>query len=87
MLLVAALLAAGSLQANPTRDMPVLRPGGDTLAAICPPTSRYEASRHGKTPEAKKLTELPAAEAYRSVYRTVDGCEVSIVVRYGVGGR
>ena len=88
MLLVAAtLFASGAIQPNPARDMPVMRPGGDALASICPPTSRYEASGRSKTPQPKKLNELPAADAYRTVYRAVDGCEVPIVVRFGVGGR
>jgi hypothetical protein len=34
-----------------------------------------------------KLTELPPADAYSAVYRTVNGCESPIVVKYGIGGR
>jgi hypothetical protein len=53
----------------------------------CPATSRYEASRRGKTPKAQKLGELPDADLYRAVYRTIGRCEAPIIVKYGVAGR
>ena len=84
LLLTAAFLAAASNQ--PARDMPILNPKAGQPAE-CPATSRYEASRRGKTPKAQKLTQLPDADVYRAVYRRIGRCEVPIIVKYGVGGR
>ena len=56
-------------------------------AAHCPkPTSVHAWSRDKKV-APRKLNELPPANAYSAVYRTIGGCEVPVVVRYGVGGR
>jgi hypothetical protein len=41
----------------------------------------------GKRLGVQKLNELPAADLYKTVYRRIGGCEVPIIVRYGVGGR
>lgn len=73
------------LPGKPTSDMPVIDPNGPA-AAICPPTSRYEAARRGGKLRMQKLNELPAADMYNAVYRRVGGCEVPIIVRYNVGG-
>ena len=43
------------------------------------------ARRGGKLPPSL-LTQLPAADMYNAVYRRVGGCEVPIVVKYGVSG-
>jgi hypothetical protein len=84
MLLFVTLLAA-SASAQPIGDMPVINPNAGQ-PATCPATSRYEASRRGKTPKAQKLNELPDADVYRAVYRRIGKCEVPIVVKYGVSG-
>ena len=76
------LLAA----AIPARDMPVVNPK-DGQPSNCPATSRYEASRKGKTLQARKLSELPDADMYLAVYRKIDRCEAPIIVKYGVSGR
>lgn len=34
----------------------------------------------GENPPPRKLTELPPAESYKAVYRTVDGCEEPMTV-------
>jgi hypothetical protein len=34
-----------------------------------------------------KLTDLPPADGYVAVYRTENGCEAPIIVKYGLGGR
>ena len=60
-----------------------LQPGADS--ANCPATSRYEASRRNKAPKARKLTDLPAADAYLTVWRKVGACEAPIIVRYDIG--
>ena len=86
MLLVLSGILAASTWAAPISDMPVVNPRENQPAA-CPPTSRYEASRRGKKPDARKLNELPAADLYKTVYRRIGGCDVPIIVRYGVGGR
>ena len=86
MLLILSGFLAASAWAAPVSDMPVVNPR-EGEPATCPPTSRYEASRRGKTPGARKLNELPAADLYKTVYRRIGGCEVPIIVRYGVGGR
>ncbi len=84
MLLVAALLSQAALETQPARSMPVIDPRAGQPSS-CPATSRYEASKRGKTPEAQKLNQLPNADVYRAVYRHIGECEVPIIVRYGVG--
>jgi hypothetical protein len=83
LLIPAAVPAAAPM---PIRDTPVFNPNA-SQPANCPATSRYEAGKRGKTPQARKLNELPAADVYRTVYRKIGGCEVPIIVKYGVGGR
>jgi hypothetical protein len=56
-------------------------------AEHCPRTAHYYAYRDGKPLQPRKLTELPPANAYSAVYRRIAGCEVPVVVRYGVGRR
>lgn len=86
LLLAAILLGTTSAPATPARDMPVISPKAHQ-PANCPATSRYEATARGKAPGAHRLNELPAADAYNAVYRRIGGCEVPIIVRYGLGGR
>ena len=78
--------AAPAAAPMPIRDTPVFSPNSNQ-PADCPATSRYEAGKRGTKPHAQKLNELPAADAYKTVYRKIGGCEVPIIVRYGVGGR
>jgi hypothetical protein len=88
LLFASALIAAtvaSSAPAAPTGDMPIINPKAGQ-PANCPATSRYEASRRGKTPRAQKLNELPDADVYRAVYRRIGGCEAPIIVKYGVVG-
>ena len=84
-LAVALLAAAASAPPQPVRDMPVIGPRA-SQQANCPATSRYEASRRGRTPKAQKLNQLPDADIYSAVYRRVGGCEAPIIVKYGVAG-
>jgi hypothetical protein len=84
LLFVATFLAAASGQ--PAGDMPTVNPNAGQ-PANCPATSRYEASRRGKTPKAQTLTELPDADTYKAVYRRIGRCEVPIIVKYGARGR
>jgi hypothetical protein len=82
LLLAIALLAAP----QPTAEMPVISPKAGQ-PANCPATSRYEASKRGRSLRAQKLNELPDADVYRAVYRRIGQCEVPIIVKYGVVGR
>ncbi|MEO7655195.1 MAG: hypothetical protein ABIS23_05875 [Sphingomicrobium sp.] len=59
----------------------------DAKSATCPRTASVHALDRNRKPVPRKLTELPRANAYSAVLHTVEGCEVPIVVRYGVGGR
>ena len=52
----------------------------------CPQTTSIYAYRTDKPLTPRKLTDLPDANAYSAVLRRIGGCEVPIVVRYGVGG-
>ena len=83
MLLLALALAASSA---PAADTPVINPKAGQ-PKNCPATSRYEASRRGKTPKAQNPTELPDADVYRAVYRHVGGCEIPVIVRYRVSAK
>jgi hypothetical protein len=86
MLLFVLAAAAAVATPRPIGDMPVINPNaGQPLT--CPATSRYEASRRGKTPKAQRLNELPDADVYRAVYRRIGKCEAPIIVKYGVSGR
>jgi hypothetical protein len=52
----------------------------------CPRTTMYQAYDGGKAAQPRKLAELPGAHQFAAVYRTVNGCEVPLVVRYNIGG-
>jgi len=79
------MLAGASAVPQPVRDMPIHNPRA-SQSASCPATSRYEATRRGKTPRAQRLGELPDADVYLTVYRRIGGCEAPIITRYGVSG-
>ena len=89
LLILAAALALPASAASapaPAGGMPVINPG-PSAADECPPTSRFHAARRAgaERPEARKLTDLPAADMYMSVYRRIGRCEAPIIVRYGLG--
>jgi len=86
MLLFVTLFAVAVAGPAPIGEMPVINPKAGE-PATCPATSRYEASRLGKTPRAQKLNELPDADVYRAVYRRIGKCEAPIIVKFGVAGR
>jgi hypothetical protein len=81
LLLVAALMAA------PTPAVAVTDAPAPDAPRTCRHTTSYRAWMNGKPPPAHKLTELPPANAYYTVYRRIAGCEVPIIVKYGVGSR
>ena len=86
LLFATVLLASASTSAQPIGDMPIMNPNAGQSAS-CPATSRYDASGRNRKPKAQKLNELPDADVYRTVYRRIGGCEVPIIVKYGVAGR
>ena len=53
----------------------------------CPQTAAIHAWTRNQKLAPRKLGELPAANAYKAVYRKIGGCEVPVIVKYGVGGR
>lgn len=82
-LLLAALIG---ISGAPAAGLPVLGPT-QGQPANCPATSRYEASRRGRTPQAKRLNQLPDADVYLTVYRVIDKCNIPVIVEHGVTGR
>jgi hypothetical protein len=80
------LLLLSAIMTIPAADMPVINPNA-SQPANCPATSRYEAARPGKTPQARKLGQLPDADLYKAVYRRIGGCEAPNVVKFGVSSR
>ena len=79
MLLLAVALSAAAQTDPPS---PIAR-----KAPQCPHATSVHAWARDRRVEPRKLAELPPANAYSAVYRTVGGCEVPVVVRYGIGGR
>jgi len=84
-LALSATTSASAASPTPARNTPIINPNGPA-SAICPPTSRYEAARRGGKLPPSLLTQLPAADLYKAVYRRIGGCELPIIVRYNVGG-
>ena len=85
LILAAALIAATPATAEPKiSEMPVVNPNA-SAPANCPPISRYDAARRGSKLGAQHLDELPAADLYKAVYRTVGGCVVPVIAGYGYG--
>ena len=76
--------AASAAHFSPLRDMPIFNPT-DGSPRSCPPTSRYEAARRGKTIGALNLNQLPAGDLYLAVDRRIGGCPAPIIVRYNIG--
>ncbi len=77
------LLAAAAVIAAPqTATLPT-----QPASAKCPRTTAQYARQRGKSVKPQKLTELPDANLYLTVYRRIDGCESPIIVKYGVSGR
>jgi len=76
--------AAGAVAVKGT---PVVKGALPPASADCPRTTSYYAFDPSKPVKPQKLVELPPANAYAAVYRHVGGCEVPVVVKYGVGRR
>lgn len=80
--LATALIWAAPTPAVAAPDAPraISRPSSN-----CTRTTSYYASGRGRSAGPHKLTELPDANVYSAVYRRIGGCEVPVVVKYGVG--
>jgi hypothetical protein len=76
LLLLAAISGASPLMTSPARR-----------ASKCPRTTSIYAFQQGEPLQPRKLGELPDANAYKALYRTVGGCEVPVLVKYNVSGR
>jgi hypothetical protein len=57
------------------------------IDANCPRATAMHASGPARPVKPQKLADLPPANAYKAVYRLVRGCEVPMVVTYGIGSR
>jgi hypothetical protein len=73
------LALAAAVPAAPTPELN--KPGWQ-----CQNTTSHHAVQRGRAKVARKLSELPTANMYKSVYRRIGGCEVPLVARYGIGG-
>lgn len=80
-ILTLALAGASPAVAHDTRGLAA------TSQSECPRTTSMHAFDRSKPLKPQKLGELPPANAYKAVYRLVRGCEVPVVVKYGIGGR
>ncbi len=84
-LLIAALLVS---VAGPAATAAVQTPDGRApftrTARNCPQTTSAYAFQADKSVKPRKLTELPDANVYSAVLRRIAGCEVPVIVRYGV---
>ena len=71
MSLLIFIAALGTAPTHPVAD-----------AASCPPTAATIARDNRKSPQARKLGELPPASGYAAVYRQIDGCEVPLPIQF-----
>ena len=59
--------------------------GSTNAAGRCPDDPMVHLVRPGRPATAHKLTDLPPANMYLSVYRRIDGCLVPVIAGYGIG--
>ena len=74
----AIALASSSADAAPPTSQP-------SKTADCPATSRYQTAQRDGGALFSRLGDLPAADAYKAVWRHDGRCEAPIIVRYGIG--
>jgi hypothetical protein len=83
MLLLAAAVVAAASQASALQ--------AQRTSPNCPITSSYlagtESLYRGKPLTPRRLDKLPDGNLYLTVYRRIGGCEVPVVIKYGVSGR
>lgn len=83
-ILAAALLLPGPALGAPLfGNVKYTAPAGQN----CPAVSRFHAMKQGKGAKARKLGELPPADHYKAVFRTVRGCEVPVIAGFRPDGR
>lgn len=73
----AAPTAPAEAPPAPAADMPVVDPS--VSDARCPETPMSLARKQGRNPQARKLGELPPAQAFMAVDRRVDGCPMPML--------
>ena len=86
LLLVAVAASIASPAAAVSVQAPRQPSATDAVGPRCPQTTSIYAYKTGKPVKPQKLGKLPDANAYSAVLRHIGGCEVPIVVRYGVSG-
>jgi hypothetical protein len=69
--------AAQPLTVRPAAPMPVQNPYAD---ARCPETPMSLARKQGQRPDARKLGDLPPAQAFAAVDRRVGGCALPMLM-------
>ena len=79
-LALAATALASTAFAAPPPQGGLARP-----AAGCPDPPLVHLVRPGRPATVHRLTELPPANMYLSVYRRIDGCLVPVIAAYGIG--
>ncbi len=80
----AVILSSGpgaAAQVVPIGDMPTLDPNASS-PSNCPPTSRFDATGRDKRLQPDKLTDLPAADHYKAVWRRIGGCDAPIIAGF-----
>lgn len=77
-----ALIAAPALGAEP---VDLLRGMGVSDAARCHESPWLYKAKRGQEAQARKLADLPPANAYFAVLRVENGCQVPVMAGYGYG--
>ena len=79
-IVIAAAASASAASAAPAPHGGLARPPAD-----CPYPPLVQVYSPGRPALVHKLTDLPPANLYLSVYRRVDGCVVPVIAAYGLG--
>lgn len=77
-----ALTAAPAVGAEP---VDLLRGMGVSDAARCHESPWLYKAKRGQEAQARKLADLPPANAYSAVLRVENGCQVPVMAGYGYG--
>lgn len=85
-LVLAAAMPAFAAVAAPRAVNPAVPDGPAWTLAICD-TAGHVTPTAGGQARARKLTEAPSVNMYRTVLRRVGGCSVPVIVRYDVDGQ
>jgi poly(3-hydroxybutyrate) depolymerase len=86
LILSAVAMVAAPLAAEPIKPAKFQKPVAKRTLENCPRATTYQAYDRGRVAKPRQLTELPGAHQFAAVYRTVNGCQVPLIVRYNVDG-